>query len=135
MKGKSRTPLFLIETVVMLLLFSAFAAICLRLFAAARQTSRKSSDLSHAVSWAQSAADCWKSADADASLAAAILGTYADVESFSLHFDKDWRQIAGAGEFTLILREDGVNGAQIAVFKADPSEPIFTLRAKAVANG
>ena len=89
MKGKSRTPLFLIETVVMLLLFSAFAAICLRLFAAARQTSRKSSELSHAVSWAQSAADCWKSADADVSLPAAIIGISADDKSFFLNFDID----------------------------------------------
>ena len=59
---KHKTPLVLMEMVIMVLVFALASAICLRMFAASEQLSRKNEAVSHAVLLAENAAEELKAA-------------------------------------------------------------------------
>ena len=61
---RSKTPLALMEQTVMLLVFALAAALCLRAFAFADQTSRRNEAVDHAVLLAQNTAETLKAAGA-----------------------------------------------------------------------
>ena len=52
-QNNSRTSLFLMELIIVILFFAIASAICLRLFVGAHLLSEKDKDLSHALVWAQ----------------------------------------------------------------------------------
>ena len=56
MKTRSKTPLFLMELIIMLLVFSVSAAVCLQVFSGARKISEESRKLDAAVMQAQTIA-------------------------------------------------------------------------------
>ena len=57
MRTHSKTPLFLMELIIMLLVFSVSAAICLRVFTGAKKIADESRRLDAAVMMAQTAAE------------------------------------------------------------------------------
>lgn len=126
---KSKAPLFLTELVIMLLVFSAFAAVCMRLFVSARQTSKDSRELSEAVSWSSTAADCFKAADGDLMRTAELLGCSYSDGALTMGFDDDWN--AGGSVYILTLTADG-SAASIRVSHDDVL--LYSLTAKAVSS-
>lgn len=126
MRERSKTSLFLMELILMTLFFSLSAAVCMRVFAYAGQTSEYSGNLSEASLLAQSAAECYKSAGGDLDGAAETLLSALGLEAgapclafsddgetacaaiggtpvpsrenrrFILYFDADWRPLASA---------------------------------------
>ena len=58
---RSKTPLALMEQVVMVLVFALAAALCLRVFAFSNQLSQRNEDIDHAVLLAQNTAEMLKS--------------------------------------------------------------------------
>ncbi len=131
MNERSGLPLLLTELTVMLLVFALCAAVCLSLFASARETSQTSGELGAAALWAQSAAEVWSASGGDVTAAAAALGADENGSGFTLALSRDW-QPAADGEYTLTLAADGVD-AYICV--ADTDGEIFSLPAKAVRLG
>ena len=65
MKTRSKTPLFLMELIIMLLVFSISAAVCLQVFSGAKKISEESRKLDAAVIQAQTIAECWKASHGD----------------------------------------------------------------------
>ena len=80
MKQKNgSTSLFLIELVLVILIFSLCAAVTMKAFATAKMMTQTSDELSNAVTAAQSAAECYKAFEGNLVSAAEILnGTVKD---------------------------------------------------------
>ena len=90
MKTHSKTPLFLMELLLMLLVFSVSAAVCLQVFAGAKRISEDSRKLDAAVMHAQTAAECWKSSHGDLAVMADKLGVLPAETEFSLYDEENW---------------------------------------------
>lgn len=135
---RSKTSLFLMELLAVILVFSLASAVCLRVFAAARQKSQDGSDLNGAVAVAQSCAEAWKAAAGNPEEAARLAQlTYADNE-ISKFYDSAWQsEVPGdalatqsasqAPSYVLCMTWQG-STAQITVSKIDGTE-IFALEA------
>ena len=129
---KSKTPLALIELVIMILIFSLTAALCLRAFVWADQISYESSIRDQAVIQIQTAAETIKACSGNLEDAAAILDAQVSADGQSL-------TIPGQ-DFVLTAEKRTANtrGLGCAFLSAAPppysdaaaaplSEPVFTL--------
>ncbi|MBR5269950.1 MAG: hypothetical protein IKU21_05545 [Anaerotignum sp.] len=123
MRTHSKTPLFLMELIIMLLVFSVSAAICLQVFAGARRISDESRRLDIAVMQAQTAAECWKASYGDLEKTAEYMGTEADENGFSLYDDKE--------KMTLDFQCEDM---QATIIVLNGEEEIFSLKCEAVMN-
>ncbi len=121
MRTHSKTPLFLMELIIMLLVFSASAAVCLRAFAGAKRISEESSRLDTAVLEAQAAAEYWKASHGDIEETAERMGALPDEDSFKIYYEEEWMQL----EFI----SDGLS-ADISVYHGE--KEIFSLECEAV---
>ena len=123
MRTHSKTPLFLMELIIMLLVFSVSAAICLQVFAGARRISDASRRLDIAVMQAQTAAECWKASYGDLEKTAEYMGTEAEENGFSLYDEKE--------KMTLDFQCEDM---QATIIVLSGEEEIFSLQCEAVMN-
>ena len=87
----SRSGLFLLELMIVILFFAVTSAICMNLFVQAHLTSTAGSELTAAVREVQSAAELFKAADGDLKKLAESLGVQPiDGPVLNLYYDKDW---------------------------------------------
>ncbi len=86
----SRSGLFLLELMIVILFFAVTSAICMNLFVKAHLTSTAGSDLTAAVRETQSAAEWFKAVDGDKDQLADRLSAHVLEERLGLYFDKDW---------------------------------------------
>lgn len=87
----SRSGLFLLELMIVILFFAVTSAICMNLFVQAHLTSTAGSELTAAVREVQSAAELFKAADGDLKkLAESLGGQPIDGPVLNLYYDKDW---------------------------------------------
>ena len=102
---RSKTPLALMEQLVMILVFALAAAICVRIFVAADQLSRKNEAVSHAVLAAQNVAEEIKSRGGEfPQLYIGYEDNWAcENDAWILAFDKDWDPVT---------REEAETGVQ-----------------------
>jgi len=98
---RSKAPLALMEQAVMVLVFALAAALCLRCFVWADQTSRRSAARDRAIVEAQSAAEALKATAGDFEAAAVSLGGSADGGSLMVDYGQDWTAAAEAVRYTL----------------------------------
>lgn len=119
MRTHSKTPLFLMELILMLLFFSISAVICLQIFAGAKNISEESKRLDYAVIQAQTAAEYWKASHGDLQETAERMGVSAEKDGFSVC--KDW--------FEMIFSAED-SAASIIVL--DEGEEILSLTCEAV---
>lgn len=129
---RSRTPLFLMEIVIMLLVFSVSAGICLKVFAGAKKISQESQMLDLAVLEAQKAAEYWQATKGDVEATATYLQGEWNQDGIVVTYDADWKKSAAQPVFTLRLESDGAV-ADIYVFSQE--ETIFHLQTEAVMYG
>ena len=123
----SKSSLFLMELILVILFFAISAAVCIRVFVSAEQTAERSRDLSCAVLAAQSAAECYRASGGDPETAAVLLSGSAADSGLTVGYDADWQRTAAAEPpYRLELVQDG-NCADITVRKADAAEPIYIL--------
>lgn len=133
MKGRSKTPLSLIEITVMILVFSVCAAVCMKLFVSAGEKARFSGDLSRAAALAQTAADTYRACGGDLEETGARLPADCRDGVLTLWLDEDW-QACGAAEGAFCLTLADGDTAAISVRGADGGE-LFALEVKAVPYG
>ncbi len=124
MRTPSKTPLFLMEIVIMLLVFSLSAAVCLQIFVGARGISEESRRLDRAVLEAQTAAEYWKATGGDLDETAALMHTQAGNDGFSVFYEEEWMHL----EFVCERKK-----ADIDVLQGE--EVIFSLECEAVMFG
>lgn len=103
---QSKNGLVLIEMLIALMFFSLAAAVCLQLFAGARQTNEQSADLNMAVICGQNIAECFKAANGDLDKTAALLGASADDGQLRLCYDENWDLISGSSPRLAHLQRD-----------------------------
>ena len=89
MRTRSKTPLFLMELIIMLLVFAVSAVVCLRVFAGAKQISEDSARLDAAVIQAQTAAEYWKTNHGDLEETAKDMGVLSDDNSFTVYDEEN----------------------------------------------
>lgn len=121
MRTHSKTPLFLMELIIMLLVFSVSAAICLQVFAGAKRISEESRKLDAAVIHGQTAAEYWKASHGDLDKTAAMMGALPNEDGFVVYDEENWLHMA----FTC----EGAT-ADIVVFSGETE--IFSLTCEAV---
>ena len=125
MRSHSKTPLFLMELIIMLLVFSIPAAICLQVFSGARKISMESRRLDAAVMMAQTAAENWKATHGNLEETAGQMDAVATEFGFSVYNEEDLIQLDFTCENTT---------ANIVVLYGD--EEILSLNCEAVmSNG
>ena len=90
MRTHSKTPLFLMELIIMLLVFSISAAICLKVFAGAKRIADDSRRLDAAVMMAQTAAEYWKSTYGDMDKTAEMMGAVSKENRFVVRDEEHW---------------------------------------------
>ncbi|MEA4892273.1 MAG: hypothetical protein VB085_06895 [Peptococcaceae bacterium] len=161
MKERSKTGLFLMELILMVLVFSFSAAACLRVFAYARKVSDYSEDLNEAVLKAQSAAEAYKAAGGDLEKACGTIAGSADLKegqyrvglaedasqpgcaaisggaenSAVFFFDSRWNPVPEAEACFTLRLEEANHKLSIDVEKQAAEEKLFTLQVKAVDHG
>jgi len=121
---KSKAPLAMIELLIMLLVFALGAALCLRAFSLANNTSRVNEMRDTAVIEAQNAAEILKHHSGDYSTAVKLYGGDMVDNEWHISYDKDWQKITGDGKYILhaIPMETSsklLNGAKITVSTDD----------------
>ena len=128
-RKRSGTTLFLIELMICVGVFAFCAAVCLGIFAWARQMTRKSTDLSAAALAVQSAAECYKAAKGDPTVCAALLGADIGPNGLTLYFDETWMPTDAPGTFAVTVTPTDARHARIAAAAAGEAEPIFAVTA------
>lgn len=135
---RSRTPLILMEQMVMLLVFALAAALCLQAFVKSDRISRESEARDRAAALCQNAAEAVRYAGGNLEEAAARLGAaygaYAREEpAFSIHYNGDWTPSETRDwVYRLSVQpvDSGVEGlgkASVSVIEAEGQEVLFGL--------
>ena len=130
---KNKTPLSLLELLLMVLIFSLSAALCLRAFVYSGKLSRQDAAAVLAESRAQSAAEVLKSVKGDTGKASEILGGAAEGQILVIGYDKDWNaaSTAQSAVYTLkatVEREAYLGRAGIVISDSS-GNVIYTLSA------
>lgn len=132
MNTRSKTPLFLMEVVIMLLVFAISASICLKVFVEGKKISEDSYNLDKACFEAQKAAEYWQNTKGDMMQTAQLLqGTLQD-HKLQLCYDEDWSLTKKDAVFTLTMEMTGAN-ADIQI--EDQEKELFSLKTEAVIFG
>ena len=121
MKTRSKTPLFLMELVIMLLVFSLCSAVCLQVFSGSKKISEESRKLDAAVIQAQTISENWKASHGNLEKTAKMLYVIPDETGFKLYDDENWLH-------TEVFCEDAK--MDIVVFSGE--EEIYSLTCEAV---
>ena len=133
--SRSKSGLFLMELIIVILFFSVSAAICMRIFGAAKIKSDFSRDLSNASVYAQSCAEVYKAYDADLEKTAEAIDGKWDDNTLSVYYDFDWNitQSKDSAKYILVLNRtkdsDIKTTGKIKVNKINGDE-VFKLTVK-----
>lgn len=126
---KSKSRLFLIEMVVIILFFSIAAAVCTNMFAQAKAVSAQSTELTMALMEAQEAAETFKSAGGDPMAVGEKLGAQEDGESLVAYFNEAWERTDGQSAYSMKMdfsAENGLRRAEISMYKGN--EEIYRIQ-------
>ncbi len=88
--SRSKSGLFLMELIIVILFFSISAAICMKVFSTAKIKSDYSRDISSASFVAQSCADSFKAYNGDALKISSAMNGKESKDGVVVYFDSDW---------------------------------------------
>ena len=91
-RSKSKSRLFFIEILIIIVFFSICAGVCMNLFAKAKLISVESSDLTKGVMVAQAAAEAVK-AEGDSPELERLLGGCRDGNMIRIYYDGQWQKL------------------------------------------
>lgn len=129
----SKSSLFLMEMIIVILFFSLSGAVCLRLFVKAHLLSKDTVATNHALICAQSLAESFLSTESDSeSLAQLFPDATVTKQGLLIGYDEDWASCNPDGAVylaSLVYDNDlgtaGLIGADIAVY--DNSQTYYSL--------
>ena len=121
---RSRTPLMLMEQLVMVLVFALAAALCLQAFSLSDRLSRGSADRDRAVVQAENAAEAMKHCQGDGAAAAQLTGGVWSGGVLTVGYNGDWEKTKGRPDFTLTVTpeesgQEKLGEAEVRVTDAD----------------
>ena len=129
-RHNSKSGLFLMEMIIVILFFSICSAICVNVFAAARITADHSNDLNNAAVRAASAAETFKSAHGDIKTTADLLSSESDGDIETMSYDSNMITTEYS-DMTLYLE---VKGEQLADITVRSSKPSYSSQADESGN-
>lgn len=92
MNNRSRTVLFLMEILVVIVIFAVCAAACVKIFTEAYITANNARDLNSALLAAKSSAESYKAVSGDLSAWSSITGGHISTdETAFIFYDKEWK--------------------------------------------
>lgn len=95
-KASSKSGLFLIELIIVILFFSIASAVCVQLFVRSHLISTQSEELTQSVNVSQSAAACIQQTKGDIDRTASLLGGVVESDKVVVYYDKDWNVCEGS---------------------------------------
>ena len=129
---RSRSPLVLMEQLVMVLVFALAAALCLQAFVLSDRISDENEAVDQAVLLAQNAAETVKSCSGDLAQVAFLLGGSAAQDAWCGWYDAEGQMLDSAEEAAfrveLVPMDSGVAGlgqAEVVVLREE--KPLFAL--------
>lgn len=128
---RSKSPLTLMEQLVMILVFALAAALCLQVFVFADQSSARNEKIDRAVLACQNAAETIKAAKFED--AARLLGGSFSDGALSVRYDENWELTENDCVYLLQAEPipspvDGLGKAHVRVAPVDePEEVLFEL--------
>ncbi len=136
LKSRSKSSLFLMELIIVLMFFSLCAATCMQIFANAKVKTDYSRDLTNASFAAESVAEVYKACGGDLEATAKKCGD-ADVNGSEMHvyYDKDWKTTAEDGaSFVMTITETEADDIEKAFIEIDYAggENIFDIVATVI---
>ena len=137
MNGHSRSTLFLMEQLVVILVFAICSAVCVTIFVESYQMERHSLDMNYALLAAGSGAECYKASGGDTRKAAERLSDFSVFSggAAAVYYDEDWNPCGEAGAFYVLrITPESSLRAEITVGKAD-GEEFVTLTVAARGDG
>lgn len=136
----SKSGLFLIELIILILFFAMASGICVQLFVNAHLLSIRSSQQNHAVLVAQSAAEAYK---ANAAEYDKLLGGKSDEEGFHVLYNTEWQPLADENSVDVTGRslasyrmdmrfstQDNVGTIDIRIYNLQDDRELYQLTAK-----
>ena len=134
-RSRANSSIFLIELVIVILIFSLCAAITMRVFAGAHQMTRESEALSRGVIAAQSAAECYKAASGDTERTAMLAGGVQDGDTVRIYYGSDWSRVQeNAAYVVTLVKDSGYAEICVAPLLSDggTGQTIYAITVKAV---
>ncbi|MBO4901445.1 MAG: hypothetical protein J5518_01440 [Lachnospiraceae bacterium] len=136
---KSKTALFLMELIIVILFFSIASAVCMQLFAKSHVISRQTKELNHAVAIAQSYAEVMRGTDGSMeSILAAFPDAVAEDNYFEVFYDSDFNvcdpaSAAYVSDVT-ITPNGAIQNMEIRIVNLSDYSEIYTLTATKYMN-
>ena len=134
----SRSGLFLMEMITVILFFSICAAICVSAFAKARVTADSSRTLNDAVIQASNTAEAYKAADGDLQKTAELINGAADSSMMAAEADTSGKEKLKVSyeDMTVILEKKDDGLADVTAYGpgsagASDKKTIFTMHVRA----
>ena len=138
-KARSKSGLFLMELIIVIMFFSLSAAICMQIFANAKVKADYSRDVTNAAFVAESVAEIYKESNGNLeSVAEKYKGTFETNAILVIHFDKEWQVTdtdtdTDTAKYTMTLTESGEGNLSKILIEIDADdEEIFNIVAAAV---
>ena len=107
MNRRSKSTLFLMEQLVVIVVFAVCAAACVKILTHSYLVSKEAKDLSNALLAAENGAECYKASGGDISLTAYLLGgTEADIDgkSTALVYYNSANRVCAQADSVYVLR-------------------------------
>jgi len=130
---RSKSPLALMEQLVMVLVFALAAALCLQVFVLADRTSGRNADVDRAVLLCQNTAETIKACGGVEEAAAAAGGTIRQT-MWSIYYDENLQPVAEQADAYYVVDTlpensgvDGLGRANIEVFRNDGNTGLFSV--------
>ena len=117
MSGRTRSALFLMEQLIVIVIFAVASAVCAQIFTAALIKSSDAKELNHALIAAKNGAETFRAYGDPKTAVEAIGGSVGDSDSAVVWYDKDWR-VCPESEAVYFMRLSAT---------ADAGEPSLSL--------
>lgn len=132
--GENKTPLALMEQVIMVFVFALAAALCVQVFVYARTVSVSMEERDHAITVCQSMAEAAKICMGDAVEIAARFGGCEEENMVLLAYDEQWNVTERDADNAyyqvrfIVLEDKGVWGSgEVSAMKVEENTEIFSL--------
>lgn len=136
LKSRSKSSLFLMELIIVLMFFSLCAATCMQIFANAKVKTDYSRDLTNASFAAESVAELYKACDGDLKATASRCeGATVSGTEMVVCYDKDWNMSAKDGAvYVMTVTETETASIEKAFIEIDyaDGENIFDIVATVI---
>ncbi len=136
---KSKTALFLMELIIVILFFSMASAVCMQLFARSHVISKQTKELNHAVAIAQSYAEVMRGTDGSmTSVLEAFPDAIVEDNYFEVFYDEHFQvcdpSAASYVSDVTITPNGAIQNMEIRIVRLADYSEIYTLRATKYMN-